>query len=153
MRLLGRLACAPLLFAAACAPAAAPAHTSPAPAPSAASAHRKRQKHHDPRPSEAGAGKIDLSKAVIQNARDADDRLILALGDTCKIEVPPSGPELAAHEYEEVDCPADYDDDAWDDCAFILTRAPSGCYCVPSAEDSAEPPKPTACPKLERGAR
>ena len=152
MRLLGRLACAPLLFATACAPAAPPAHTGPPPSPSA-NAHRKRQKHHEPRPTAPAAAKIDLTNAVTQNARDADDRLIFAMGDTCKIEVPPSGPELATHEYEDVDCPSDYDDEAWDDCAFILTRASSGCYCVPSSEDSAEPPKPTGCPKLERGAR
>ena len=150
MRLLGRLACALLLLAAACAPAAPPPHTDPAPSPSVASAHRRRHTHHDPRPAAAGGAKIDLTKAVIQNARDADDRLIFAMGEACKIEVPPSGPELATHEYEDVDCPADYDDEAWDDCAFILTRAPSGCYCVPSAEDSSEPPKPTACPKLAR---
>jgi hypothetical protein len=111
---------------------------------------RKRPKRHDSSPWDKNGAKVDLTNAVVQNASDADDRLILAIGDTCKIDVPPSGPGDATHEYQDVDCPPDYDDEAWDDCAFIITRVGARCYCLPSGDEPLPPPKPTACPKLER---
>ena len=118
--------------------------------------HRKR-KAHAPSPTSAPASVDAAKKAVPQNAANADDLLILASGEDCRIEVPPEGPPVAdlpagviPKAYEEVDCPPDYDDVAWDDCSYILTRDASGCYCLHDDGPRRERAVKTKCPALER---
>ena len=94
-----------------------------------------------------------------QNATNADDVLILAMGTDCRIEVPPTGPAddasspAAQSGYEDVDCPSDYDDPAWDECAYILTRDASGCYCLSDEARARGHATKTKCPSLERPRR
>ena len=93
-----------------------------------------------------------------QNASDAKGRPIYAFGDTCSVEVnpprrqpPPMMPTGASYqEFDDVDCPEEYDDAAWDECRWTLTRAGATCYCLPNGGNPPPPPSIVTCPKNVR---
>lgn len=111
--------------------------------------HKQRKVTRPRRPLELTSGPHDLAHAVTMNARDDDDRIIVAIGAYCAVRVPPPGPISIDHveyEIEEVDCPASYDDPAWDDCTTTIFKEPSGCYCTPESDDPPSPPSVVDCP-------
>jgi hypothetical protein len=65
----------------------------------------------------------------------------------------PSGMRYVTAEF--VDCPADVDDPAWDQCAASTLSAnlkkAGDCYCIPTNGNPPPPPTQNACPaKLKK---
>jgi hypothetical protein len=96
-------------------------------------------------------GARDLAGAATLNLRDRQGRAILAFGPSCRVQVPASVPADEMHadyDYEEVDCPIDYDDPAWDDCPTTLLKDAKGCFCRAEDNDSSPLPTIVTCPAV-----
>jgi hypothetical protein len=103
------------------------------------------------------SGPIPYSDFVPRNPTDAQGRTIyVASDDTCYVQLPMKNPPknmvpgMPWYDIGPVDCPAELDDPAWDDCQYGTLEAVKGkadCYCVRSGGNPPPPPAKIACPK------
>ena len=136
------------------APAAAPA---PAPsgdavleartaAPSAMPAGKKKRTRTGP-PSPGARDGTKPKNGRPLNPHDPSGRTVFVRADDhCFVEVASRDPETQAT--EDVDCPAEANDPAFDHCTaqVVLEPGTSRCYCVTGRGNPRPMPNPTPCP-------
>jgi len=150
------------------APTVASANPLPLPASveaSAASTTIRQRAIHTRTRVAVGSHAIPLDGGDLQNARDGRDRVVFAQGPSCFVvtdlplpkDTPParSKADLARQPPTEqavpVDCPADYDDPAWDECpGDRILRHGDVCSCESSPFGNGPPPRECDCPALHR---
>jgi hypothetical protein len=93
-----------------------------------------------------------------KNPADADGRTIYVdASDVCYVEVPPKKPPstplppgMRFMDRVNVDCPAVFDDAAWDDCNYgplMKNKTKPECFCMSLGGNPPPPPRLVACPK------
>ncbi len=111
---------------------------------------------------ESVAAQIDWSSLKTVNPKDDKGRAILAMSDDrCAVQVPFKGPTptnvptgWSPRSYENVDCPAEMDDPAYDDCTYhvsVDTKSMT-CYCMPDGGNPPPPPRKQRCPESAKAA-
>jgi hypothetical protein len=127
------------------------------PTASTTATHKRRRTQplsHDARQYADG---FKYSDFATQNPTDSQGRVLyVAPEDDCYVEMPmkppyppmPSGARYVTS--ESVDCPAVFDDAAWDQCpssTLVANKTKTGdCYCVPLGGNPPAPPVRNACP-------
>lgn len=103
----------------------------------------------------AGGGSLNWETAKTVNPSDDKGRMIQAMSDdTCAVQVPYNGPPLpkngptgfSPRSYENVDCPKEMDDAAWDDCTSRIMFDSGSCYCMSDGGNPPPPPRKQKCP-------
>lgn len=103
------------------------------------------------------SGPVPFSDLAPQNPSDAQGRMIyVASDDTCYVQLPLKKPPehmlpgMPWYAQGPVDCPAELDDPAWDECQYGTLEAVEGkaeCYCIQPGGNPPPPPSKVACPK------